>query len=116
MHLLYSTDRVLDGPLPLCMRIAIYSQDSMAEQAPKRPRFIAIRSPGRIRTPTPKAHDLIPAGGCPMPTAPPPEVAAKLGKRCLVAGVDVETHDWEGYKVQVKCCTAGSTGCSALLM
>ena len=95
---MYSTDQRIDGPLPMCMRRAIYSQDNMAEQAPKRPRFIAIRSPGRIRAPTPKAHDLIPAGGCPTPTAPPPEVAAKLGKRCLVAGVDVETHDWEGYK------------------
>ena len=48
--------------------------------------------------PAPKAHDLIPVGGSPTPTPPPPDVARKLGKRCLIAGVDVETHDWEGYK------------------
>ena len=73
------------------------TQASMAEPASKRPRFIAIRPPGRICAPAQKAHDLIPAGGCPTPTAPPPEVAAKLGKQCLVAGVDVETHDWEAH-------------------
>ena len=93
---MYSTDQFLDGQM--CTDRAIYTQASMAEQAPKRPRFIATRPPGGIRKPTPKAQDLIPAGGRPAPIAPPPDVVAKLGKRCLVAAVDVETHDWEGHK------------------
>ena len=70
----------------------------MAERARKRTRFVAARPPARIGMPAPKAHDLIPVGGSPTPTPPPPDVARKLGKRCLIAGVDVETHDWEGYK------------------
>ena len=63
-----------------------------------RPSFIAMQPIKHSRKTTPKAHALKPARECATPTAPPPEVAAKLGKRCLVAGVDVETHDWEGYK------------------
>ena len=74
------------------------SQSSMAERARKRPRFVAAKPPARIGMPAPKAHDLIPVGGSPTPTPPPPEVARKLDKRCFIAGVDVETHDWEGYK------------------
>ena len=70
----------------------------MAEGARKRPRFVAARPPARIGMPAPKAHDLMPVGGSPTPTPPPPDVTRKLGKRCLIAGVDVETHDWEGYK------------------
>ena len=73
-------------------------QARMAEKVVTRPRFIAMQPIKRSRKITPKAHALIPACECATPTSPPPDVAAKLGKRCLVAGVDVETHDWEGYK------------------
>ena len=67
----------------------------MSEPGPKRHRLTFSNVPVRIRAITPKAHDLKLARGPPTPTAPPNDVATKLGKRCLVAGIDVETHDWE---------------------
>ena len=71
---------------------------TMTELVVKHPRLSAMQPIRLIRKITPKAHALITAREGATPIAPPPEVATKLGKRCLVAGVDVETHDWEGYK------------------
>ena len=89
---MYSTDQRIDGPLPMCMCRAIYSQASMAEQAPKRPRFIAIRSPGRIRAPTPRATDLV--CGPPTPLPPPTVIAHQLAQtHHLAVGIDIETHN-----------------------
>ena len=63
----------------------------MAEHAPKRPRFIAIRSPGGIRKPIPRAADLV--CGPPPPLPPPTAIAHQLARaHHLAVGIDVETH------------------------
>ena len=56
----------------------------------KKPRFILPTPTKRPRTP--RASELVDGPG--KPVAPPPAVATKLGCAELVAGVDIETHDW----------------------
>ena len=72
----------------------IYEKPAWLRRRLLAPCCIAMRPAGHGRKTTPSVHALIAARRSATVRAPPPEVAAKLGKRCFVASVDVEAHDW----------------------
>lgn len=77
----------------LAQRPAFVLGTTMANNADgrrKKPRFSAPAPPKRARIPT--IRELVEGPAKPLP--PPPAVVTKLGNSDLVAGVDIETHDW----------------------